>query len=271
MYFDCGSDRINTSDGSYTLDGWNTIDTTNYSLSCTPEGGSTYTASGSTHSSSSWEQKPMLVGIDRSINIRSLKIYEGSELVKDYRPAKDDNGVVCLYEEVSQQYEYPSIGDFIDGEEFVPALMFKATQANSSVTISGGSASLKCSTDGSTWSNYTLGTTMTMNSVGDYVMFRGANGYGSGSRSLNGTTVSGTGKMTCTGSLLYLLNSDGLPPRESSIYGSCFYGMFKNNTSITTCPELPVSTLPNECCREMFQGCSSMGGTVKWNNIVSAN
>ena len=39
---------------------------------------------------------------------------------------------------------------------------------------------------------------------------------------------------------------------------SCFEGMFYGCTSLTTAPELPLTTLANACYRSMFQGCSSL-------------
>lgn len=42
-----------------------------------------------------------------------FKIYDGTTLVKDYRPALDGNGVACFYEEVSGTYCYPSSGTFL--------------------------------------------------------------------------------------------------------------------------------------------------------------
>lgn len=61
VYFDVGGDRIYTPDNSYKLDDWNVIDTANYGLSATPQGGSTYTASGTTKGSVVWEQTPLLL------------------------------------------------------------------------------------------------------------------------------------------------------------------------------------------------------------------
>ena len=271
LYFDCGSDRINTEDGSYTLNGWNTIDAANYEISCTPEGGSTYTAQGTPKQASQWDQSPMMLGANRYLNIRRVKIYEGDTLVKDYRPARDPDGIVCLYEEVSRTYQYPSAGDFVDGTTFVPALTFKAVEANSSVTISN-SGGFEYSVDGgTTWNPYVIGTRISLSSIGDSVLVRGSNDYQSGNTDLSSTRIQGTGKWSCTGSLLYLLNSDGLPPRESSISSNCFYEMFQNNTSITTCPELPLTTLTNECCRYMFKGCTNMTGPVKWNNVTTVD
>lgn len=45
-----------------------------------------------------------------------VKIYDGSNLIKDYIPCLDKNGVACMYDKVSKQYAYNSgTGEFIGG------------------------------------------------------------------------------------------------------------------------------------------------------------
>lgn len=40
------------------------------------------------------------------------KVYDDGTLVRDYRPCIDPNGVVCMYEEIAQEYVYTSEGAF---------------------------------------------------------------------------------------------------------------------------------------------------------------
>ena len=47
-------------------------------------------------------------GVYEKFDCAGFKVWEGNTLIKDYRPAKDENGVVCLYEEVSGNYCYPT-------------------------------------------------------------------------------------------------------------------------------------------------------------------
>jgi hypothetical protein len=48
----------------------------------------------------------------------TAKIYDNGNLVRDYFPAKDSNGSVCLYDLVSRQYAYNAgNGEFIAGPE----------------------------------------------------------------------------------------------------------------------------------------------------------
>lgn len=50
--------------------------------------------------------------------IYSAKITDGNEIVRDYRPAKDPDGVACLYEQISETYVYNAgTGSFIAGPE----------------------------------------------------------------------------------------------------------------------------------------------------------
>ena len=47
-----------------------------------------------------------------AFDVEYIRIYDNDALVKDYRPALDDNGVACFYEEVDGVYEYPYNGTF---------------------------------------------------------------------------------------------------------------------------------------------------------------
>ena len=61
-----------------------------------------------------------------------------------------------------------------------------------------------------------------------------------------------TGSIAASGNIMSLLNfSDTLANKE-------FVYLFKNCTSLTTAPELPVTTLTEWCYGYMFQGCTSL-------------
>ena len=47
--------------------------------------------------------------------VYSLKFYEGYSLERDFEPARDEDGVVCLYESVNRRYYYPTGGELIAG------------------------------------------------------------------------------------------------------------------------------------------------------------
>ena len=45
-----------------------------------------------------------------------VKIYDGNNLVRDYVPCLDKDGIVCMYDKVNKEYVYNSgIGEFIGG------------------------------------------------------------------------------------------------------------------------------------------------------------
>lgn len=140
--------------------------------------------------------------------------------------------------------------------EDVNYLTFTAQQANSSVTLND-SSSLNPTmeyNDGNGWKNYTLGTEISLTSVGDKVQFRGDNAslsYGAYKR----MKFAMTGKIAASGSVMTLFDKkDEL--RTVKNYMCC--DMFYNCTSLTTPPELPAMTLANSCYFEMFYGCSSL-------------
>ena len=58
----------------------------------------------------------------------------------------------------------------------------------------------------------------------------------------------------CTG--LTTLPSNLLP--ATTLTDSCYNGMFKGCTRLTTIPKLPATTLTDSCYYEMFNGCSSL-------------
>ena len=46
------------------------------------------------------------------------RVYVGNDTVKEYLPAKDSNGVACLYDNIAKEYVYNSgSGNFISGPE----------------------------------------------------------------------------------------------------------------------------------------------------------
>lgn len=50
--------------------------------------------------------------------VYSAKITDGNVVVRDYKPAKDKDGIVCLYDTISQTYSYNAgSGVFIAGPE----------------------------------------------------------------------------------------------------------------------------------------------------------
>lgn len=112
VYFDLNGGRI-YSPGVWDVSEWYDIEVYNYGYVCTPrDGGAAITNQGSFQTFSGGSD----IGIGEgglSFDFGYLRIYDGDTLVKSYLPSLDANQVACMYEEVSQQYEYPSSGSWI--------------------------------------------------------------------------------------------------------------------------------------------------------------
>lgn len=85
-------------------------------------------------------------------------------------------------------------------------ITFTATSANSSVTLSQvgtsyGTWTFKYSTDNTTWSDYTIGTSITLSAVGNRVSFAGINNYNTYQDSSNYKRFGTTGGVRVSGKL----------------------------------------------------------------------
>ena len=144
-------------------------------------------------------------------------------------------------------------------------LIFTAQEANSSVTLNETSATteklqLEYRTNTNTnWQNYTLGTTINLANIDDWVEIR--------NQGLQ-TTIKDkdthhfathqfvmTGKIAASGNVQYLLDKTG---KLLSVYDFCYSFLFEGCASLTTAPELPATTLANNCYENMFYGCTSL-------------
>lgn len=174
-------------------------------------------------------------------------------------------------------------------EKAIKGLVFKAGAANSTVALTAvgtpTSIDIEYSTDGgTTFSPYTVGTTITLTSVDDTVMFRaGSTGQTAlADDSSNYHKFVMTGSISVDDSLVWLFNRQGTEPQALADYA--FYGlfngcavlqnapelpftslgdysyayMFAGCTGLTTAPELPATTLGDYCYSNMFNGCTGL-------------
>ena len=140
-------------------------------------------------------------------------------------------------------------------------LIFTAKEANSSVTLNKvGSPTTELQLEYRTntnveWQNYTLGTTINLANIDDWVEMRNQ-----GLQTLNNTDTNYhqfamTGKIAASGNIQYLLDKTG---ELLSVGDYCYYQLFSGCTSLITAPELPATTLANSCYIGMFLGCTSL-------------
>ena len=143
------------------------------------------------------------------------------------------------------------------------ALCFTAQEPGSTVKLtkvkSAPDVNLQTSTNGSSWTPYTVEDVITLANVDDKVYFKAV-----GSNSAMGSSQSDynkfvmTGKIAASGNINSLLEEDEETARTISLEGKnyCYNQMFNGCTSLTTAPELPATTLASSCYSDMFNGCS---------------
>lgn len=145
-----------------------------------------------------------------------------------------------------------------DSGETMKPLTLTALTAGSKVTLnkvgSPPDISLEYSTGGA-WTTYTIGTEITLTSVGDYIKFRGDNS--TFSTSLNDYyQFSMSGTIEASGNIMSLVDSTLASTTIPCNY--CFYRLFQSCTSLTAAPALPAMTLAYSCYQAMFHSCSNL-------------
>jgi len=177
-------------------------------------------------------------------------------------------------------------------------LTFEAKEAGASVTFnihtSTATNPVEYSTDGSSWTTYTSGTAITLENVGDKVMFRGDNAtyatstnysyfhcdkdcyvYGNLMSLISSTGYSTATELTAANTfrkLFYyyedadhqvnshILNHPSYPIvlPATTLTERCYDEMFNDCTGLTQAPALPATTLAAHCYSGMFWGCSGL-------------
>ena len=139
-------------------------------------------------------------------------------------------------------------------------LIFTAQEANSSVTLDkagwGTELQLEYRTNTNVeWQNYTLGTTINLANIDDWVEMRNQGLQTLNNNADNYHQFAMTGKISASGNIQYLLDKTG---ELLSVTDYCYYYMFYGCTSLTTAPSLPATTLANRCYYQMFGECTSL-------------
>lgn len=141
------------------------------------------------------------------------------------------------------------------------ALYFEAETANSTINLwrtgSPTTVSLETSTDGISWTDYAIWTTITLSSVWDKVYMRNKSETPTGfslSTSTNYYYFSMTWSVSAYWSINYLLCKNN----TDILSNYCLCRLFNNVTQLKLPPSLPATTLWDACYYRMFYGCSNM-------------
>ena len=137
---------------------------------------------------------------------------------------------------------------------------FKMTTNNSSYTISG----LQYSVNNGKWENVVVDKEVTFGGTNGDLRLRGTNSNGTATAWNAYSTITFTEanvNVACTGDIRTLLDW-----RIYNIVGTNnarFCSLFKDCAVLTSAPELPATTLANECYHCMFSGCTSLTSAPK--------
>ena len=138
-------------------------------------------------------------------------------------------------------------------------LTFKAIQDGSTVKLSktgSPSGDFQTSRDGgNTWSDYFLGTYITLN-TGEEVSFRAKANRTSAQSNANYFQFNMTGKIEAWHNAMSLYRTRDFAKHSPSSYA--FYSLFYGCTSLTKAPVLSTTRLATGCYAYMFYGCQSL-------------
>ena len=145
-------------------------------------------------------------------------------------------------------------------DDLTKPLTFKATQNGSTVSLKKNGSpdgAFQTSRDGgNTWSDYTIGTAITLN-TGDEVSFRAKSDRTSAQDYNVYFQFKMKGKIEVWHNVMSMYRTSDFATYESMIKYA-FYHMFEGCTSLTKAPELPATTLASNCYSYMFKGCKSL-------------
>ena len=143
-------------------------------------------------------------------------------------------------------------------DDLTKPLTFRATQDNSSVklTKSGSpSGAFQTSRDGgNTWTNYSIGTAITLN-TGDEVSFRAKADRTSDQDANNYFCFEMTGKIEAWHNVMSLYRTNDFST-YNTVVKFAFNYLFSGCKSLIKAPVLPATTLASDCYSTMFSGTS---------------
>lgn len=142
-------------------------------------------------------------------------------------------------------------------------LCFTANTAGSTVQLTQTgtptAVNLETSTDGSTWTDYTIWDTITLSNIWDKVYMRNKSetqtGFSTSNSAYYGFVM--TWSISASWDVNYLLCKDSTTGLTAS-GNFCFYRLFHNCANLTTVPKLPATTLTVDCYYQMFYNCTNL-------------
>ena len=147
-----------------------------------------------------------------------------------------------------------------DVDDITKPLTFKAKQDGSTVRISrygSPEGAFEMSTDGgNTWTDYTIGTSISLN-TGDEVSFRAKADRTSGQGYNEYFIFIMTGKIEAWHNVMSLYRTNDFATYDT-VMEYAFSRLFKDCTSLTKAPALPATTLDRWCYQFMFWNCVSL-------------
>lgn len=145
-------------------------------------------------------------------------------------------------------------------DDVTKPLTFRAKQDGSTVSLTKNgspSGTFQTSRDGgSTWTDYTLDTAITLN-TGNEVSFRAKSDRTSAQSNQNYFSFQMTGKIEAWHNVMSMYRTNGFATYNTAMNYS-FYYLFKSCTSLTKAPVLPATKLADYCYGNMFYGCQSL-------------
>ena len=156
-------------------------------------------------------------------------------------------------------FTVPERGPAVD--KITKPLTFKATQDGSTVKLTKNgspSGTFQTSRDGgNTWTNYTTGTAITLN-TGDEVSFRAKYDRTTGQNGQNYFYFMMSGKIEAWHNVMSLYRTNDFATYNTTPGTDTFNSMFDGCTSLTKAPVLPATTITDSCYYNMFNGCTSL-------------
>ena len=147
-----------------------------------------------------------------------------------------------------------------DVDDITKPLTFKATQDGSKVYMnkySSPSGAFQTSRDGgNTWKDYSMGTTITLN-TGDEVSFRAKANRSAYRDEYEYFSFMMEGKIEAWHNVMSLYRTNDFATYKYAV-NYAFNNLFYGCTSLTKAPALPATTLSRQCYRYMFKRCQSL-------------